>query len=60
MTWFDFTGDGNLDWGIGTTKQPYHVFRQTVTQGVRDFVKMDTQAGTSETKRDNYGQLADV
>jgi len=61
VTWFDFNGDGNLDWAIGTTKQPYHVFRQTVSsQGVRDFVKMDNQAGTTDTKRDNYGQLADV
>ena len=60
VTWFDYTGDGNLDWGIGTTKQAYHVFRQTVTQGVRDFVKVDSQVGTTLVKTDNYGQLADL
>ena len=35
--------------------------RQTVDgQGVRDFVKQDGQVGTTLTKTDHYGQLADL
>jgi len=60
VTWFDYSGDGNLDFGIGTTKQAYHVHRQTVTQGVRDFLKQTGQVGLSQIKTDHYGQLADL
>ena len=61
VTYFDYSGDGNLDFGIGTTKQAYHVHRQTVDQsGARDFLKQTGQVGLSQIKTDHYGQLADL